>query len=45
MAYSRAKLKSSGDKASLVLDHAGYENYQTNLYLYGLSYRFHLNTF
>jgi hypothetical protein len=35
MAYSKAKLKSSGDKASPVLDHFGKENYQKNVYLYG----------
>jgi hypothetical protein len=34
MAYSKAKLKRSGDKASPVLDHSGQGNYQTNVYLY-----------
>jgi hypothetical protein len=31
MAYSKAKLKSSVIKHLLVLDHSGYENYQTNV--------------
>jgi hypothetical protein len=42
MAYSKVQFKSSGDKASF-LYHFGYENYQTNVYLYGLCYKFHLN--
>jgi hypothetical protein len=45
MAYSKAKLKSSGDKESPFLDHFGWENCQINDYLYGLYFMFHLNTF
>jgi hypothetical protein len=36
MAYSKRKLKSNGDKTSLFVVHSGLENYQTNIYLYGL---------
>jgi hypothetical protein len=45
MAYSKAKLKSNGDKASPCLDHFEHERYQTNICLYGLYYRFHSNIF
>jgi hypothetical protein len=45
MAYSKAALKSSGIKAVPVLDHFGYENYHTDVYLYGLYCVVHLNTF
>jgi hypothetical protein len=45
MAYSKSKMKSSGEKASACLNHFGKENYQTNIYVYGLYYVFHLNTF
>jgi hypothetical protein len=45
MAYSKEKFKSSGVKASLCLDHFGKENYQTDIYLYGLYYGLYLNTF
>jgi hypothetical protein len=44
MAYSKAKMKSSGDRASPCYRHSGQEDYQTNVYLYGLYYMFHLNT-
>jgi hypothetical protein len=33
MAYSKAKLKSSDDKASPFLDHSEYENYQMFTYI------------
>jgi hypothetical protein len=45
MAYSKAKLKSSGIEHLLVLDQFGQETYQTNVYLYRLYYTVHLNTF
>jgi hypothetical protein len=45
MAYSKAKLRSSGDKAYHVLDHFGQKNYQKNIYVNGLYSLFHLNTF
>jgi hypothetical protein len=38
MSYSRAKLKGK-DIKHLVSDHFGQENYQTNVYLYGLHYK------
>jgi hypothetical protein len=31
MAYSKAKMKNSGVKHVLVLDHSEYEKYQTNV--------------
>jgi hypothetical protein len=43
MAYSKAKLKISGNKL-LVSDHFEKENYQTKVYLYGFNCMFHLNT-
>jgi hypothetical protein len=35
MAYSKAKLKRNGDKASPYLDHSEQGMHQTNVYLYG----------
>jgi hypothetical protein len=40
MAYSKTKLKSSGDKASPCSRSFWIRNYQTNIYLYGLHYTF-----
>jgi len=45
MAYSKAKLKISGDRTSLCLDHSEQEMYDIDFYLCGFQYRFHLNTF
>jgi hypothetical protein len=40
MLHSRAKLKSSGDKAPPSLDNFGEENYEINVYLYGFFIHF-----
>jgi hypothetical protein len=45
MTYSKAKLKRSGDRASPGFKLFWKENSQTNVYVYGLYYMFHLNTF
>jgi hypothetical protein len=45
MAHAKAELKNNGDKISPCLDHFEQETSQTNIYPFGLSYRFHLNTF
>jgi hypothetical protein len=37
MAFSKGKLRG--------IDHFGKKSYQTNVYLYDLDYRLHLNTF
>jgi ABC-type uncharacterized transport system ATPase subunit len=48
MAYSKAKLKSSGNKKHLyVWDHSGQENYDLNVYLYKFycdSFKHNLNS-
>jgi hypothetical protein len=45
MACCKEKLKAVAIKKLLVLDYYGKENCQTNIYLHGLYYTFHLNTF
>jgi hypothetical protein len=45
MAHSETKLKAVVIVHLLVLDHSGYENSETNVYLYGLNYMFPLNPF
>jgi hypothetical protein len=45
MAYSEAQLKGNGDKASPCFRRFWIGNVSINVYINGLYYRFHLNTF
>jgi hypothetical protein len=45
MSYSKAKLKSNGDRASLCFRTFRRGNVLDKIYLHGLCHRFHLNTF
>jgi hypothetical protein len=42
MAYSKAKLKSNGDRTSPYSDNSEQEMHRTNIYLHGFCCRFHV---